>query len=145
MESIFSVKNKVALVTGASSGIGRHFAITLAKYGADVILVGRNQERLSEVEKQCCEYGVKAMAIAIDIKNSGAASDLISRAKKQTDLTRDYIQTELGKTEVGDVPMQRAADVNELNGVLLLLASDASSYMTGTVVRVDGGFSVGKV
>jgi 3-oxoacyl-[acyl-carrier protein] reductase len=58
MKEIFSVKNKVALITGASSGIGRHFANVLAKHGAHVVLVGRDQERLFDTEKQCKEHGV---------------------------------------------------------------------------------------
>ena len=62
-----------------------------------------------------------------------------------TELTRDYLQTEQGKKDLTIVPMQRAAQVNELEGVLLLLASTASSYMTGSVIEIDGGFATQKV
>ena len=51
MNNPFSLENKSILVTGASSGIGKEVAISIAKMGADVILNGRNVERLNEVAK----------------------------------------------------------------------------------------------
>lgn len=255
MEEIFLVKNRVAFITGASSGIGKHFAITLSKYGADLILVGRHPERLAEVEQKCKAQGSKTAVIHQDLNETDAMPALIQQAKKNfshvdilinsagvglrvpflenteaqwdkvidtnlkrtffltqaiaqwmietqtagsiinvsssaafhttstrsiysaskigvesltrslalsliqhkirvnciapgffvTDLTRDYLQTEIGKHEIAHLPMQRAANVTELEGVLLLLASNASSFMTGSVVRVDGGFSISKI
>lgn len=51
MNNPFSLENKIILVTGASSGIGKEVAISISKMGADVILNGRNKERLNEVAK----------------------------------------------------------------------------------------------
>ena len=48
MNSIFSLKNKNILITGASSGIGRQCAITFSQLGANVILIARNKERLKQ-------------------------------------------------------------------------------------------------
>jgi len=48
MDSIFNLKNKNIIITGASSGIGRQCAITFSKLGANVILIARNKERLKE-------------------------------------------------------------------------------------------------
>ena len=48
MNSIFSLKNKNILITGASSGIGRQCAITFSQLGANVILIARNKEKLKE-------------------------------------------------------------------------------------------------
>jgi NAD(P)-dependent dehydrogenase (short-subunit alcohol dehydrogenase family) len=48
METIFSLSNKTILITGASSGIGRAIAIHCAGYGANLIITGRNQQRLEE-------------------------------------------------------------------------------------------------
>ena len=48
MDSIFNLKNKNIIVTGASSGIGRQCAITFSQLGANIILIARNRERLEE-------------------------------------------------------------------------------------------------
>ncbi len=48
MNSIFSLKNKNLLITGASSGIGRQCAITFSQLGANIILIARNKERLKD-------------------------------------------------------------------------------------------------
>ena len=47
---LYSLENRVALITGASSGIGRHMAATLARAGADVVLVGRRADALRDAE-----------------------------------------------------------------------------------------------
>ncbi|SRR5579883_218570 len=255
MKELFSVQNKTALITGASSGIGKHFARTLAKHGANVILIGRNQNRLNEVANECEKYKVKTLTISADVKDSSDVAKIISESQKTfstldiainsagiglrvpvmeteekqwddvldinlkgtflvaqaaakwmistktpgkiinvssaaafhisntrvaysaskigvesitrtmaldlaqhkisvncispgffvTDLTENYLKTEIGKQEITGVPMQRAASVQELEGTLLLLASNASSYITGSILHVDGGFSVNKV
>jgi len=57
----------VALVTGASQGIGRTSAITLAKAGAKVALAARNQEKLAEAVSQITGAGGEAVAVKIDV------------------------------------------------------------------------------
>ena len=59
-----------------------------------------------------------------------------------TDLNRDFFETESGRALLSRVPMRRAADLADLDGPLLLLCSDASRFMTGAVVAVDGGHLV---
>jgi NAD(P)-dependent dehydrogenase (short-subunit alcohol dehydrogenase family) len=59
-----------------------------------------------------------------------------------TELTEDLFQEESGRNWVrGLTPMGRPGELHELDGLLLLLASRASSYMTGTVIPVDGGWT----
>jgi NAD(P)-dependent dehydrogenase (short-subunit alcohol dehydrogenase family) len=59
----------------------------------------------------------------------------------ETDMTRDYYQTEAGRADVAKLPMQRLGEFHELDGQMLLLASDAASYMTGGTYTVDGAHS----
>jgi len=60
-----------------------------------------------------------------------------------TDLNRGFLASEAGKALVERIPLRRTGRHDELDGALLLLASEASGYMTGSIVTVDGGFSVG--
>lgn len=56
----------------------------------------------------------------------------------ESDLKREYFKTERGQALIQRVPMRRLGDYKSLNGPLLLLASDDSSFMTGSVITVDG-------
>jgi len=60
----FRLDGKIALVTGASRGIGRSIAHTLAEYGAEVILVSRKIETLTQVATEITEKGGKALPLA---------------------------------------------------------------------------------
>lgn len=56
-----------ALITGASSGIGRATAFAFAQAGIDLVLLGRNQARLEEVASQAGSYGVEVKTYALDL------------------------------------------------------------------------------
>ena len=59
-----------------------------------------------------------------------------------TDMAQDFLETEAAKTMIKRVPQRRLGKLEDLSGAILLLASDASNYMTGTTVTVDGGHSM---
>src|SRR5512134_33285 len=65
--SLFNLEGKTALVTGASSGLGRGFAQTLAEAGAKVVIAARNLERLSETEAVIKKSGGKTLKIVADM------------------------------------------------------------------------------
>jgi meso-butanediol dehydrogenase / (S,S)-butanediol dehydrogenase / diacetyl reductase len=71
------LNNKIAIVTGAGSGIGRACAIALAREGAKVVLVGRRKERLEETAR---EIGDSAFVLVADV----SAQDEIARVVEQT-------------------------------------------------------------
>jgi len=59
-----------------------------------------------------------------------------------TELNREFWQTDAGQALIRRVPQRRLGRLTDLNGPLLLLASDASGFMTGSVLAVDGGHLV---
>jgi NAD(P)-dependent dehydrogenase (short-subunit alcohol dehydrogenase family) len=246
MADRFDLTGKVALVTGASGGLGLHFARTLAEAGAKVALAARRKEQL---EANVATIGDGAIAVAMDVtdpdsvgrgvaeiaqrlgpativvNNSGvtatrsaldldagewdkimdtnlkgawlvarAAAKLLIEAKfagsiiniasilgfrvaghvapyaaskaglvqltralalewaryrirvnaiapgyVETDLNRDFFASDLGKALIARIPQRRLGRIEDLDGALLLLASDASAYMTGSSIVVDGG------
>ncbi len=246
---IFDLTGRVALVTGASSGLGVQFAHALADNGAAVALVARRRERLKDLQATIEGQGGRAVAIEADVNDNAAmvrafdeaekalgtvtllvnnagvvhsgrilettpeqwrrvlATDLdavfywaqeaarrMIAAGKQgsivntasvvgfavskgvsayavakagvvqvtkalalelaykgvrvnaiapgwfvTEINDKYLESEAGQAMKRDIPMGRFGQAGELDGALLLLASDAGSYMTGTTVLVDGG------
>jgi NAD(P)-dependent dehydrogenase (short-subunit alcohol dehydrogenase family) len=57
----------------------------------------------------------------------------------ETEMTEGYLATPQGQAAIKAIPMRRVGKAEELDGLLLLLASDASSFMTGSCILVDGG------
>lgn len=78
------LENKVALVTGASRGIGREIALVLAGYGADVIInYNGSKERAEAVAKEIREMGRKAAAIKADVSDANEVAALFEQSLKE--------------------------------------------------------------
>ena len=245
----FDLTGKNAIVTGASRGLGRHFALTLARAGAQVALAARGIDRLQELVKEietfnghavavkvdvtdgksvkaCVETAVKKLgeinilvnnagiavtkpllehseedwdsvldtnlkgawlmaqevarhmvhaggggsiinivsvlgfrgtsqipgycaskagminltrAIAVELAREGIRVNAIAPGYIETDMNREFFATEAGQRIVQRIPQRRLGQANDLDGTLLLLASDASRYMTGSIIKIDGG------
>ena len=58
-------KNKVIVITGASSGIGEASAIEFAKNGANIVLVGRKKSKLIDVEKKLSKYKISTLCLNV--------------------------------------------------------------------------------
>lgn len=244
-----SLAGKIALVTGASSGLGAHFARVLAGAGAGVVLTARRFDRLSRLESEIRATGGEAWAVELDVtdqasvarafdaaeaaagpiavlvNNAGVPSGsffaktteeewrgvmavnldgvfrvgreaarrmvangaggsivniasilgfgtikslsayaaskaaVVSLTKSMalelarerirvnaiapgyfsTEINDGFLASEAGRRLLSRVPMGRFGDLSELDGPLLLLASNAGAFMTGSVITVDGG------
>src|SRR5689334_4097293 len=73
---------KVALVTGAGSGIGRATALALLKEGYSVALAGRRSETLEQTRLQACELGKKALAVVADVSDADSVRGLFDQIKQ---------------------------------------------------------------
>lgn len=67
---MFNLKGRVAVITGASSGLGKQMAYAFANQGADLVLLARRIEKLEELKEQLEEIGSKVLAIKCDVTNT---------------------------------------------------------------------------
>jgi NAD(P)-dependent dehydrogenase (short-subunit alcohol dehydrogenase family) len=239
---------KLALVTGASGGLGAHFATTLAAAGAEVVIGARRREAMAEIANAICASGGKCRTVELDIidpasiaaiapvlgsvdtlvNNAGVVRDApaldqteadwdsvfdtnlkgmfmmsqaTGRAMRErgaggsiiniasilglrqaggvlpyavskagaiqmtkslalelarfdirvnalapgyldTELNSDFWKSDAGKAMIKRIPQRRLGNLEDMDGPLLLLASDLSAYMTGSIIEVDGGHLV---
>jgi NAD(P)-dependent dehydrogenase (short-subunit alcohol dehydrogenase family) len=236
-----------ALITGASSGLGAHFAELLASQGANLVLVARRVEALALVAEKARRHGHLVETIALDVTDSASRARLADAAGRvdilvnnagvvregaalthtesdwdtvldtnlkamffvaqalapgmreqgggsivnvasilglrqaggvvsyavskagviqltkslalewarhgirvnaiapgyvETELNQDFWHTDAGIALIKRIPQRRLGQLSDLDGPMLLLASDASRYMTGAVLTVDGGHLV---
>jgi NAD(P)-dependent dehydrogenase (short-subunit alcohol dehydrogenase family) len=252
-QNLFSLTNQVALVTGASSGLGRHFALTLARAGAKVAIAARRTDRLEELAKEIAALDARALPVPLDVTDGGSVERAVTAAETElgaitilvnnagiattasfldqteeqwravldtnldgarrvaqatarhmaghghggaivnvasilglrpaasvsayaaakaglisltqtmalelarhrirvnalapgyveTDLNRDFLNSPAGEAMLKRVPLRRFGEPEDLDGALLLLASGAGRYMTGSIIVADGGHALG--
>lgn len=80
-KDLFDLTGKVAVVTGASSGLGVQFAKALANQGADVAIVARRVDRLEQVKAEVEAMGVKCLSVKCDVSNVNEIKSAVEQIK----------------------------------------------------------------
>ncbi len=139
-ESTPDLANKIALVTGASQGIGRACALTLATQGATVALAARNEENLRAVAAEIAAAGGQAESFVLDIANEASIKDKakaviakfgrIDILVNNAGITRDMLLLRMKRADWDDVI------ATNLTGTFLLTQAVLSSMMKSRWGRI---------
>ncbi|MHB8303653.1 MAG: 3-oxoacyl-[acyl-carrier-protein] reductase [Acidobacteriaceae bacterium] len=137
---MFSLEGRIALVTGASQGIGRACALTLAKAGAQVALAARNVGKLAEVAAEIQAAGGKAVPFALDLASeesikAGAKAVIAHFGKVEIlvnngGITRDNLMLRMKLADWNDVL------TTNLTGAFLLTQAVSSSMLKARWGRI---------
>ena len=79
MNKIFDLKGKTAIITGASSGLGKHFAKTLSEAGADLVICARRMQNLEDLQK---ELSGEVHVLPLDVTSETSVLNFFSEVKK---------------------------------------------------------------
>ncbi len=122
------LKDKVAVITGASSGIGEATAEALAAEGATVVVAARREDRLEDLVERIEGNGSRALAVSCDVTDEDQAHDLIRKAKEEFGRV-DIVVNNAGVMQLSKVEKslsdewRRMFDINVLG---LLYVTDAA-------------------
>ena len=130
---------RAVLVTGASSGLGRHFAVTLAGAGARVAVAARRRDRLDDVVAQIAGSGGHAVAVSRDVQDPQSVRDAVAAA------VREFGAINILVNNAGITAPKPALDIDEADWEAVLGTNLTGAWRVATqtarhMVRVgDGG------
>ena len=135
----FSLDGKVAIVTGASSGLGVAFAVGLADAGADIAICARRVEKLEETKAQVLERGRRCIAVQADVSDPDDCERVVAETVEQLGkvdvlINNAGIGTAVPATRETPDEFRRVIDIN-LNGSYFM------AQACGRAMR-DGGGSI---
>ena len=138
---MFSLRDKKALITGASGGIGKELARVLVEYDAEVCISGRNVEELNELKES---LGDKCHIVPCDLSNKNEISELVSKSEKvlgQVDIlvnnagiTKDNIFLRMSDQEWEDV---LNINLNSTFNILKLITKGMVKRKYGRIINIS--------
>jgi NAD(P)-dependent dehydrogenase (short-subunit alcohol dehydrogenase family) len=144
MSKLFDLSGKVALVTGASSGLGAHFAHALGAAGAAVVVAARRADRLASLQAELTETGIKAAAVDLDVQSGAsiaAAFDAGEQALGPIDIIVNNAGISIVKPalDMPEVDWDAVVDTN-LRGAWLVAQTAAKRWVAakrgGSIVNI---------
>ena len=119
----FSLAGKIALVTGASSGMGRAIAVRYAEHGADLVLTGRDVGRLEEVAGEVRAQGRRVLVSPADLKQPEEAAKPVAAALAEfgrldilvSNAGGAGVYVDKGTADIFDTPLQAVDELFRLN------------------------------
>jgi NAD(P)-dependent dehydrogenase (short-subunit alcohol dehydrogenase family) len=133
------LENKVAIITGASSGIGEATALKFAREGARLVLAARRQDLLQSLAARIVEAGGHAVVLAGNVKDEAYASALVDLSV-QTYGRLDIAINNAGTLgDIGPVPEMSAANWQDVMAINLESAFYGAKYQIPAMVAAGGG------
>ena len=139
MELNFNLlSGKTALITGASSGIGKETALTFARNGANLILISRNEEKLKKLSKDLEKFNVLVDYYAIDITNAELLKNLFSQLKKSKVII-DIVINNAGIMEDSVLQMVKTESIKRTFDTNVFALIDVSKRASRLMIRNKKG------
>lgn len=150
----FDLSGKIALVTGAGTGIGQQMAITLAEAGARVVVAARRVEKLAETVARIEKAGGEAFAVAVDVTDANSIAECFKQAEAKYGVA-DIVVNNAGIAHQSYLAEHTEGDWDavldtDLKGVFLVGQAAARSMMKagkgGSIINIASvlGFGVAK-
>lgn len=129
--SLFDIRGQVAIVTGASSGLGRIMAAGLAGAGCTVVIAARREKRLRELHDEIAAGGGRAIVVACDVRDPGHADLLVNAALAEGRLDGVILNAGVGTgSPAENEDLARFHEVMEVNvAAVMRLASACAREM----------------